>query len=393
MAYVATGYFQEGYVAEGIYIDWEARIIHVPKDYMLLTQTNPTEIRELDLDTFRRDLKALEDDPDGMTFPDTHRHNTIVLLGGVTYARTIEIINGYTVTFEDGQYAVNLVGANSNVGDVVNVNQVSVRSANSAGLTYSKEVEDQSFLDGRVWIDIVRGSSGTQFPKGTPSYPVNTYEDAESIVAQRNLPHRFHLKGVLNLLSNANLTDDNWLGADPVTSKMVFDGTQTCGATTFRKLHLIGAINGTFTMQDGILQNMSNFQSDATNTGFIGTLTLPPSGSLNPFYSFIQCFSLVPGTGTPVIDCNNHPNLMMQFREYTGGLEIRNYTDANNEMSIDLLSGHVTIDSSCTAGTIVVRGAGYITDNSNGAVNIVNLGLVTTRSDKLLSKKDFIALK
>ena len=52
----------------------------------------------------------------------------------VTRGRVVEIINGYTVTFEDGQYAVNLTGANSNISDVANVNQVSIRAANSAGL-------------------------------------------------------------------------------------------------------------------------------------------------------------------------------------------------------------------------------------------------------------------
>jgi hypothetical protein len=91
-------------------------------------------IYTLDLNYFRLALKSLEDSPEGMMFPDTHRHNTVVTLGGVEYARLVEIINGYTVEFEDGQYAVNLVGANSNVGDKVVVNQVSVRSANSAGL-------------------------------------------------------------------------------------------------------------------------------------------------------------------------------------------------------------------------------------------------------------------
>jgi len=49
----------------------------------------------------------------------------------------VEIINGYTVTFEDDSYAVNLVGANSNIADVVNLNTVSVRAANSAGLIQS----------------------------------------------------------------------------------------------------------------------------------------------------------------------------------------------------------------------------------------------------------------
>jgi len=91
-------------------------------------------IYELDLDQFRLDLKALEDDEEGMPFLDTHQHNTEVTLGGITLARVIEFINGYTVTFEDGQYAVNAVGANSNIADVMNVNQVSLRTFNSAGL-------------------------------------------------------------------------------------------------------------------------------------------------------------------------------------------------------------------------------------------------------------------
>ena len=69
-----------------------------------------------------------------MLYPFTHNHNTEVTLGGVTLARVVEIVNGYVVTFEDGQYAVNIVGGNSNVGDRVTLNQVSIRSANSTGL-------------------------------------------------------------------------------------------------------------------------------------------------------------------------------------------------------------------------------------------------------------------
>jgi hypothetical protein len=55
-------------------------------------------------------------------------------VGGVTLARVVEVINGYTVTFEDGQYAVRLEGANHNIGDVKNVNQVSLVIGNTAGL-------------------------------------------------------------------------------------------------------------------------------------------------------------------------------------------------------------------------------------------------------------------
>lgn len=96
----------------------------------------------LDVNQFRLWLKDWEDSVDGMNMPDTHRHNTEVTLGGVTLARTVEIINGYTVEFEDGQYAINLGGANNNLADVTVVNQVSIRSNNSAGLTSQADPED-----------------------------------------------------------------------------------------------------------------------------------------------------------------------------------------------------------------------------------------------------------
>lgn len=116
-----------------ISINWPTKVISVPQsDLTLVSGTD----YDLDVDQFRKDLRALEDDPEGMPFVRTHKHNTEVTLGGITYARTVEIINGYTVTFEDtgSPYSVNLVGANNNIQDVTNLNDVSIRSQNSAGL-------------------------------------------------------------------------------------------------------------------------------------------------------------------------------------------------------------------------------------------------------------------
>jgi hypothetical protein len=114
-----------------ISIDWATQIITVPQSY--LTHISGA-LYELDVDQLRLDLKDIEDSEEGMAFPDTHRHNTAVTLSGVTYARTVEIINGYTVTFENGNYSVRCVGANHNIGDVKNVNSVSLIIGNAAGL-------------------------------------------------------------------------------------------------------------------------------------------------------------------------------------------------------------------------------------------------------------------
>jgi hypothetical protein len=114
-----------------ITIDWNTKIITIPQSDLTFISPN---IYELDVNWFRLQLKELEQSEEGMVFPDTHEHVRETVLSGVTYARQVKIINGYTVTFEDGPYTVRCVGANHNLGDVKNVNQVSLIIGNSAGL-------------------------------------------------------------------------------------------------------------------------------------------------------------------------------------------------------------------------------------------------------------------
>ncbi len=133
-------------------------VINMPRADMTLVQSTPTEIRELNLNTFRLALKAYEAAEYGMYLLKTHNHNAEVTLGSLTFARVIEILPPYTVTFEDGQYAVNLVNANSNVADKTNVNQVSVRSSNSAGLvasTATLSAADMNAIADKVWEEVL----------------------------------------------------------------------------------------------------------------------------------------------------------------------------------------------------------------------------------------------
>lgn len=112
-------------------INWITKVITVPQsDLTLISGSDYT----YDIDAFRLELKAIEASEEGAPFLDTHRHVTEAILSGVTYARLVEIINGYTVEFEDGQYGVTLTGANHNIADVIVRNQVSIVTNNSAGL-------------------------------------------------------------------------------------------------------------------------------------------------------------------------------------------------------------------------------------------------------------------
>lgn len=118
-------------------VNWLTQIVTIPQgDLTFVSGTfykGPT-------DDMRILMKEKEASETGIVFPDISRHNTEVgPIVGTTYARTIEIINGYSLSFSpDSAWSVQLEGSNNNMWDVgggiLNQNQVQVIPTNSAGL-------------------------------------------------------------------------------------------------------------------------------------------------------------------------------------------------------------------------------------------------------------------
>lgn len=112
-------------------IDWPEKIINISISNLTLISSG---LYELDVNELRLALKELEESEDGLVWPTTHAHNSPITLAGVTYARTVQIINGYRVQFENAQYTVRCVGGNHNLADVKVQNSVSLIVGNAAGL-------------------------------------------------------------------------------------------------------------------------------------------------------------------------------------------------------------------------------------------------------------------
>jgi hypothetical protein len=124
-------------------INWATGVITVPKaDLTLVTGTLYT----LDTQAFRLELKALESSVYGICNLKNQKHSTQVTVGGITYARAVEILPPYSVEFEDGQYSVRLEGSNNNIWDVeagiLVQNQVQVIPTNAAGLITRDDMTD-----------------------------------------------------------------------------------------------------------------------------------------------------------------------------------------------------------------------------------------------------------
>lgn len=123
-------------------IDWVTGVITILKADTTLVDIGPPELRSYDTNLLRLALKALEDNEDGIHWPDTHTHAGETTVGAITYARSFNILAPYTVTFEAGSYGLDLLGPNNNIMDVLNYNSTQVRSNNSAGKTSNEVVAD-----------------------------------------------------------------------------------------------------------------------------------------------------------------------------------------------------------------------------------------------------------
>lgn len=126
-------------------VDYLNLIVTIPKaDLTVIDAGN--EVYELNILDFWAQIHDLQDDPDGMAFPAIMDSTPPTTLGGDTYARVVRIVNGWRIQFEDGQYQVNFTGANTDIASNRVQNQVSLNTANSAGLVQSALLDQISVL-------------------------------------------------------------------------------------------------------------------------------------------------------------------------------------------------------------------------------------------------------
>ena len=354
-----------------ISIDWGTKVISIPRNDLTLLQSTPTEIRQLTIDSFRLELKDLEDSEDGMTFVDTHRSNAPVTVGGVILARVVEIINGFTITFEDGQYAVNLAGANSNIADVTNVNQVSVRSANSAGLQDLSTLLASAYQNHVVFN--LAGQAGTAIPVGTRSTPVNNFPDAISIANRLGI-RRIQMATSGTLLGGAVATGKVFIGDNQTVDSLNIRTSAEVSDCSFEELAVSGILDGNNIFKNCTVADVNYVNGLLQECSLTGTVSVGGSAQAN----IINCWSGTAGIEDDqlvTIDMGGGGN-SLALRNYSGGLKLINYS-GSGAITLDFASGRVVIDATCTGGTIGIRGIASVTDNSAEGCTVLDQTLDT----------------
>jgi hypothetical protein len=363
-------------------------VINVPRADMLdVTGGSPTEIRQLNINDFRAELGSIQAAAEGTPFPTAFEHTPPLTVAGVTLARVVVVLNPYVVLFEDGLYNVNVVGGNSNIGDVTVKNQVGLNTANSAGLQDPFALQAAAFGN-TVSINQGAGLTGTGFPRGSPGYPVNNVNDAIAIAIERGLKH-FTLQANATFTSGDFSSGYTFAGANPSITLTLDPGANVIGCV-FENLTVQGTLDGGNTLRGCAVLDINYFNGFVFQCGMSGTITL--GGTEEAI--FIQCFSLFAGGGPgafAVLDLGGAHVTPVVVRDWQGVLALSNMLSTSGAgISIDMSSGRLVVESDVTAGVVTLRGLcgrennGGTVANGNGTF-VLNDETESAKIDRMLN--------
>lgn len=347
-----------------ISIDWATRIISVPQTFLSALGGSSYQ---LDTNAFRIALRDIEDNVDGIVFPPTHNHNTKVLLGGIEYARILEMINGYTITFENvgSPYRVFLVGSNNNILDVTNLNNVSVAPNNSAGLVQMQEIEFNEYKDG-IYLDTLNGSPGTLHPTGTLRKPSSNLTDVMTIATVRGV-------GVIRVIGDAVIDSDGdysdmvFIGESHEKSLLTISSAANVQRAEFYSSEVAGILDGDALLYDCLISDLEYVN------GEIKECVLKPPGVMELGGSdhaiIARCVTDCTEGGEPYTVDMGGSGQTLAVRDLSGAVKLTNKTGVE-ECSLIMAGGQVTLDlDNLTGGIVKISGVCDVVDEAGETVH------------------------
>ncbi len=250
--------------------------------------------------------------------------------------------------------------------------QVILTSSASATLAEQADIQFSSFAN-RVHLDPANMTgnavAGTTFPTGTPRQLSNNLIDADSILDDRGLGG-FKIHGALTIENGTFPHIFEGLGM--AHSQFTAMATADLHDAQFVSCMLMGTLTGSAIFERVHFMNVAEVLGVARKCMFQGTVTLGGTvdAAHGTTFQMLDCTSAVPGSATPTIDFNG-TGYGLSCRNYNGGLTLTNKTGPE-AVSIDLNSGHVHIHDDVTAGEIVVRGIGKVSDHSTGTTVVID---------------------
>lgn len=199
---------------------------------------------------------------------------------------------------------------------------------------------------------------------GYQGSPFNNFPDAIAALDERNLTH-------IEILGNVTL--DRNIDGYTITGENlpVFDMNNfSVGSTNFIKMVLTGTQNGGYPFLETCgMQDAIGINGQANVIALGGTIRVADNSNV-----LLNNVTPIQADADIVIDFQDAFTVAkVDLENAHGEFIIRNMTSASDIFEINFLSGKITIENNCTAGTIIMNGtADWLNPEYNGGATIEN---------------------
>lgn len=249
---------------------------------------------------------------------------------------------------------------------------------------------------GVIAVDVANGVAGTALPIGTHQMPTNNITDAVAIANTLGI-EALAVHGSLLLTTGDNVSGLVLRGENAITTSLVIQPIANVANCQFEDMFISNSTFDGYTyVKHCALNSITSFAGYAEQCMLSGTIHISDVGDTY----FVDCKSGCVGLGTtdlPVFDISGIQQ-NIAFRNWSGPIKFINSTDASNTICIDVTSGAtIIIDSSCTAGSIIIRGISNLVNTSTmivddqARVDSIKLAEATWSHSKAGTKGDIYA--
>lgn len=151
-------------------------------------------------------------------------------------------------------------------------------------------------------------------------------------------------------------------GRGIITDNMLIGNSYSVDNSRFVRVTLMGQYTGPDIMMDDCY--LISYAGPGTMVGCVIVNTLYPIGT-------IQGRGFSAASNPSILDFSADSAATVSLELIAGQIRLDNLSPTN-VAQIKMTGSIVTIDSSCTGGTVIVTGSPQIVDNSGGAVTIIN---------------------
>ncbi len=246
------------------------------------------------------------------------------------------------------------------------------RTASSAATLQDQAALRYSSYQNAVWLDVEGSDSGTDYPLGTREYPVNNLANAISIANEEGFKAIQTLSSI-TIGNGVDIRDFEIIGSCKIYTEIIIESS---AQTNHLKLQKCNVVSGTLDhgthIYDCTVGDITNLDGHIYSSGLYGKLVLNGDGNI----ILADCFTN--DQDNPVVIDMGGSGQDLSMPNYAGLITVKNLTSATEEIGIGLNAGMVVLDSTITAGTIIISGVGLCMDNTTGTANVNVDGLVNS---------------